>query len=254
LSFVENIIRKEKPDFIFNFAAKSTASHDFIYENHDTISTGCLNILESVRKYSLASKIFISGSALQFENIGNPIDESTNFKATSSYAVSRIHSTYLSRYYREKFGMKIYIGYLFNHDSPLRNSNHFNKKVILEINEILSNNKSHINLGNLNIKKEFGFAGDIVEAIWVLVNQNKHFEAVIGTGKVFSLKEWVKKCFSKFDLDWEKFVIHDENDNIEYSVLQSNPNLIMNMGWSPKVDFNQLVDLMVDIQTIRDAV
>lgn len=243
--FVNKLIGEIKPDFIFHFAANSTTNHNAIMENHSTISTGTLNLLESAKKHSIESKIFLSGSALQFENIGLPINENSKFDASSSYAVSRIHSVYLARYYRKNFGMNVYVGYLFNHDSPLRKINHFNQKVILEISDILAGNNNNLDLGNLNIIKEFGFAGDIVEAIWIFVNQCKTFEVVIGTGKGYSLKDWVDKCFKKVGLDWKKYVTHNEDNKVEYKKLVSNPELIMKMGWSPKVGIDDLVDLMM---------
>ena len=112
--FVNTIIQDLKPDYIFHLAANSVTSHDALFENHETISTGTLNILESAREYSPRAKIFISGSAMQFKNDGFPINEQTSFEAKSPYAIARIQSSYTSRYFREFFGMQIYNGYLFN--------------------------------------------------------------------------------------------------------------------------------------------
>lgn len=111
-SFVSNLIDTHKPEYIFSFAANSTTSHTALFENHQTISTGTLNILESVRLYCKDSKVFLSGSALQFHNIGHPISETTPFEASSAYSVARIQSVYAARYYRDKFSMNIYVGYL----------------------------------------------------------------------------------------------------------------------------------------------
>jgi GDPmannose 4,6-dehydratase len=150
----------------------------------------------------------------------------------------------LSRYYRNKFGLNIYIGYLFNHDSPLRKPNHFNQKVVIGIGEILSGKQKCLDLGNLSIEKEFGFSGDIVEAIWLLVNQNNYYEVVIGTGKSYQLKDWVEKCFQKVGLNWTNHVKYEES-NLEYSVLVSNPELIKKIGWIPKFEIDDLVNIML---------
>lgn len=244
-TFVRNLIKNLAPDYIFNLAANSSTKHSVIFENHATISSGTLNILESVKEYSQNSKIFICGSAIQFENMGDAIDEKSPFKAISAYSASRIYSVYLARYYREHFGLQIYIGYLFNHDSPVRKASHFNQKVILGIKEILVGSENKIDLGNLTIRKEFGFAGDFVEAIWLFVNQNNLNEVVIGTGKTYSLKQWVKICFEIVGLDWEKYVKHNENQKIEYNILWSNPKLIQSIGWIPKVEIENLAKMMI---------
>ena len=128
--FVENIIKDRQPSYVFHFAANSTTKHTALLENHASISSGTLNILEAVKKHSPNAKVFISGSAMQFKNDGMPINENTPFHASSAYSAERIYSVYLSRYYREKFNIKTYVGYLFNHDSPLRSENHINQKII----------------------------------------------------------------------------------------------------------------------------
>src|SRR6188474_2736160 len=126
---VSDLIKKDQPDFIFHLAANSTTQHFAWQENHETISTGTLNILESVKEFSPHSKIFLSGSGLQFKNEGHPISETDPFEASSIYAVNRIHTVYAARYYRA-LGVKAYVGYFFNHDSPLRSERHINKKII----------------------------------------------------------------------------------------------------------------------------
>lgn len=244
--FVKKIMKKHRPDYIFNFAAISSTSHDFIYENHKTISTGTLNILENSRIYCPNVKIFLSGSALQFKNVNKPINEKTAFYATSAYSVSRIHVTYLARYYRSKFNLNVYIGYLFNHDSPLRTEQHINKRISEAVKRIKNGSNEKIEIGDLNAKKEFNFAGDIIEAIWILVNQNKVYEAVIGSGKAYSIKNFIVSCFKKINKDWGKYVVIKNDFIPEYKVLVSNPKLIKSIGWKPKMDFQKLIDIMME--------
>ena len=127
-NFIENFIKSVKPDYIFHFAANSTTKHDALFENHETISTGTLNILESVKRHSPESRVFITGSGVQFENKGNPISETDSFEATSPYSIARIQSVYAARYFRS-LGLKVYVGYLFHHESPLRKNNHVSKMI-----------------------------------------------------------------------------------------------------------------------------
>jgi len=242
---VEGLIKYYQPDYIFHFAATSTTRHSALFENHNAISTGTLNILESVKLQSPHSKVFLSGSAMQFKNEGAPIDESTPFEGSSAYSVSRIHSVYTARYYRETFGVKTYVGYFFNHDSPLRSENHVNQKIAQSAIRLAKGETEKLELGNINVKKEFNYAGDIVEAVWILVNQNAESEAVIGNGEAHSIEEWLDYCFKKIDRDWRESVVLKEDFVAEYKILVSNPARIKSMGWQPKVSFFELADMMM---------
>jgi GDPmannose 4,6-dehydratase len=244
--FVNKIIKLHKPHYIFHFAAISTTKHDAILENNDSISTGTINILESVKRHSPESKVFISGSALQFKNNGVPIDETTPFDFSSPYAMSRIHSVYMTRYYRKTFGVKAYVGYFFNHDSPLRSENHVNQKIVFHISEILKGNHNKLTIGNINVKKEFNYAKDIVEAVWLMINQDSIYEAVIGSGIAYSIKDWIKYCFDKYSLRWEEYILQDESYKSEYEVLVSNPKLINKIGWNPRLSMYELADIMLE--------
>ncbi len=245
-NFVEKLINEVKPNFIFHFAAISKTSHDFIFENHSSISLGTINILEAVKLYSNNTKVFISGSALQFKNTGKPIDEFSEFDPSSAYATSRIHSVYTARYYREKFNLKIYIGYFFNHDSPLRSINHVNQKIVNASVNISKGEIKKLVLGDINVKKEFSFAGDIVEAVWLFVNQNSVFETVIGSGIAYSIIDWLVLCFNRFNLDWHDFVVIDNKFNNNNLTLVSNPKTINKIGWLQKTHINELANIMIE--------
>lgn len=245
-SFVEPLIKKQKPDYVFHFAAISSTSHEALFANHKAISTGTLNILESVKNHCPNCKVFISGSALQFKNQEKPIDEKTLFEAKSAYAVERIQSVYAGRYYRNTFGIKAYIGYFFNHDSPIRPEQHVSQYIVSTIKRISKGSSEKLILGDINIKKEFNYAGDIVEAVWILINQDKVYEVVIGNGKAHSLKEWLEYCFKKVNKNWKDHVLVKKGFKAEYKVLVSNPKLIKSIGWQPKVSFYQLADMMME--------
>ncbi len=245
-NFVERQIKDNQPSHIFHFAAKSSTQHHALFENHQTICTGTLNILEAVKLHCPLAKVFISGSAMQFQNNGLPIDEQTPFEASSPYSVARIQSVYAARYYREKFGLQVYVGYFFNHDSPLRTEHHVNQKIVQAVKRIQAGSSEKLEIGNMDVKKEFSFAGDIVEAVWLLVNQSTVFEAIIGSGKAYSIKEWAEYCFKKINKNWQDHVISNGNFKSEYNVLVSNPRLIKSLGWEPKINFHQLADSMMD--------
>ena len=246
LEFVSSVIKLHQPKYIFHFAANSTTKHDALFDNHNAISTGTLNILEAVRLHSPLSKVFLSGSDMQFKNEGLPIDEQTPFDPSSAYSVSRIHSVYAGRYYRSRFNLLVYIGYFFNHDSPLRSENHINQKIVSAVKRISKGSQEKLELGNINVFKEFNYAGDIVEAVWKLINQDKIFEAVIGSGEAHSIQKWLEYCFKAVDKDWKDFLIIKKDFLPEYETLVSNPQLIQSIGWKPKIDFYKLADIMMD--------
>ena len=245
INLVEKIIKDQQPQYIFHLAANSTTRHDVLFENHETISTGTLNILESVRLHCSQAKVFLSGSAMQFKNVGLPIDELTSFEASSPYSIARIQSVFSARYFREKFGLNAYVGYFFNHDSHLRSEHHVNQKIVRAAQRIANGSNESLQLGNIDVKKEFSFAGDIAEAIWLLINQNEIHEAVIGSGKAYSIREWAEYCFKTVNLNYEDYIIAQNGFIAEYNKLVSNPKVIMDMGWKPKFSFHQLADLMM---------
>lgn len=246
LFFVESLIKDHKPDYIFHLAADSSTKHHYLFENHNSISTGTINILESCRIYSPETKIFLAGSAMQFENNGTPISESTPFSANSPYSLARIQSTYAGRYYRDYFGMKVYVGFLFNHDSPRRAENHINQKIVRTIQRIKSGENVKLEIGSLDVRKEFNSADDIVEAIWILVNQDLIFECVIGSGESHSIEEWIKICCSVAGIKWKDYVIESKNFSPEYLNLVSSPKIINSIGWSPQNNIFTLAQKMME--------
>lgn len=242
---VEQLIKKNKPVYIFHVAANSTTRHDALFENHATISTGTLNVLEAVRSYSPASKVFIAGSGVQFENIGLPISETDKFEANSAYSVSRIHSVYAARYYRS-LGLRTYVGYLFHHESPLRKPTHVSKMIALAVKRIAAGASEIIELGDISVKKEWTFAGDVAKGIFTLIEQDTVFEAVIGSGVTYSIEDWLKECFRYIGEDWNEYVRLRSGFLVEYKCLVSNPRIINSLGWFPTVAFHELARMMIE--------
>jgi GDPmannose 4,6-dehydratase len=241
---VTDLVKTHQPDYIFHLAANSTTKHEALFENHETISTGSLNILEAVYKYSEHTKVFLSGSGLQFENKGLPISEKDPFEARDPYSISRIQSVYAARYYRS-LGMKVYVGYFFNHDSPLRSERHINKKIAAAVQRIAGGSNEKLEIGDINTRKEFNFAGDVMNAVWMLVNQDLFFEAVIGNGKAYSIKDWIEICFKLKGMDWKPYIREQDNFTAQYDILVSNPQLIQSIGWRPAVNINELAQMML---------
>ncbi|MEJ7913346.1 MAG: GDP-mannose 4,6-dehydratase, partial [Chitinophagaceae bacterium] len=208
---------------------------------------GSLNILESVYQYSRHTKVFISGSALQFVNTGSPIAESDLFEASSSYAVSRIHTVYMARYYRQ-LGLQVYVGYFFHHDSPRRPLRHLNMKIAQAALNVRDGSEEWIEVGDIDVVKEYNYAGDMMEAIWKLVNQSNHFEAVIGSGKGYSIKDWIEICFSGIGKDWTKHVRTNPDFKPDFSSLISDPFTIFSIGWRPEVEIKELAAKMMSVR------
>ena len=244
-AFVKGLIQQHQPAYIFHLAANSTTRHDVLFENHETISTGTLNILEAVYQYSKHTKVFLSGSGLQFVNTGLPIKETDEFDANSPYAIARIQSVYAARYYRT-LGLHVYVGYFFNHDSPLRSERHVNQKIVQTLKRISKGSKETLNLFDISVQKEFGFAGDIVKGIWALINNDTVFEANIGTGKAYSINEWLNVCGELTNTDWRKTTTTQQDFKKEYEVLVSNSSVIKGLGWQHETSLEKLAEIMFD--------
>jgi GDPmannose 4,6-dehydratase len=242
---VAELIKTEQPNFIFHLAANSTTRHEALFENHQTIATGTLNILEAVKLYSPNTKVFISGSGLQFVNTGKPIKETDAFAANDAYAISRIQSVFAARYFRS-IGVKTYVGYFFNHDSPLRSERHVTKKISEAAKRIGKGSNEKLEIGDLSVIKEWSFAGDIVKGIWMLVNQDNIFEANISSGIGYSIQEWVAACFGLVGKNYKDYVIENNNFVSAYKILISDNALIKSLGYSNEVSFSNLAKMMVE--------
>ena len=241
---VAELVKQHKPDYIFHLAANSTTNHDAVFENHATITTGTLNILEAVKTNSPLTKIFISGSGLQFRNENKPIKETDMFEARDAYSVSRIQSVYAARYFRS-IGIKAYVGYFFNHDSPIRAERHMTKKIAEAAKRIAAGSNEKIDIGDVDAVKEYTYAGDVVKGIWTLVNQDEITEANISSGKGYSIEDWLVQCFSTVNKKWQDYVTVKNDFISPYKQLVSDPSLILSTGWKPETSFEELAQLMM---------
>jgi GDPmannose 4,6-dehydratase len=244
-AMVSVLIKDIQADYVFHLAANSTTKHDALFENHLTIATGTFNILEAVKQFSPHTKVFISGSGLQFLNTGNLIKETDPFAANDPYSISRIQSVYAARYFRS-LGIKTYVGYFFNHDSPLRSERHVSKMISETAKRIAAGSNEKLEIGDLSVIKEWSFAGDIVEGIWLLVNQDEVFEANISCGEGHSIDEWVKECFKIIGKEYKNYVIENNNFKSSYKKLVSDNKLIKSLGYEPKISFYRLANMMIE--------
>jgi len=244
----ESLIKIHLPQYVFHLAANSTTRHDALFENHETISTGTLNILESVKRHSPDTKVFITGSGVQFVNTGASISEHDEFEASSAYSVARIQSVYAARYYRS-LGIRAYVGYLFHHESPYRKPNHVSKMIALAVQRIAAGSGELIELGDISVEKEWTFAGDVAKGMLTLVEQDEVFEAVIGSGVTHSIQEWLEECFNIIGKDWRKYTRIREGFSPEYKRLVSNPVTMKSLGWAPAVGLAELAKTMVEFKT-----
>ncbi len=242
---VAELIKSTVPDFIFHLAANSTTRHDALFENHETISTGTFNILEAVRIHAPNTKVFISGSGLQFENKNLPIKETDPFEARDAYSVSRIQSVYAARYFRT-LGLKVYVGYFFNHDSPRRSERHMAQKIAATARNVAKGVAEKLEIGDMSVIKEWTYAGDVVEGIWLLVNQDEIFESNISSGIGYSILDWVKVCFVLIGKDYQDYISEKNSFTAEYRQLVSDAGLIKSLGFNPKVSFENLAKMMID--------
>jgi GDPmannose 4,6-dehydratase len=247
---VEQLIKQHQSAYVFHVAANSTTRHDSLFENHKTICTGTLNILEAVKRHCPDTKVFITGSGVQFKNTGNPISEKDDFEANSAYSVARIQSVYAARYFRT-LGVKAYVGYLFHHESPLRKPEHVSRMIALAVQRIAQGSNEVIEIGDLSVKKEWTFAGDVVRGILTLVEQDNVFEAVIGSGIAYSIEDWLQECFACIGKDWHDHVRLREGFKPEYNTLLSNPSTINALGWHPTVGLKGLANMMVTQSVIN---
>jgi len=247
---VETLIRGHCPEMIFHLAATSTTNHDAIYDNHAAIGTGTINILESVKRWSPASKVFIVGSGVQFVNNGQPISETDPFDHRSSYAAVRNYSVYLSRYFRS-IGIQTYVGYLFHHESPLRGARHVCQKIAQAARRIAEGSDEILELGDISVRKEWTFAENVAEGIITLMEQNQIFEATIGSGHAYSIEDWLEECFKLINKDWRHYVREKRNIKAEYQVLVSNPATINSLGWNATTTISELAKIMLNHQDAK---
>ncbi len=209
---VLQVLAKVRPDEIYNLAGQSSVGLSFEQpvETLESISVGTLNLLEAMRFINLPVKLYNAGSSESFGNTGGePADEQTPFRPRSPYAVAKATAFWEVANYREAYNLFACTGILFNHESPLRPERFVTQKIIKSACRIAAGSKEKLHLGNISIARDWGWAPEYVEAMWLMLQQEKPDDFVIATGETNTLEEFVAEAFESIGLDWQKHVISD---------------------------------------------
>ena len=245
------------PDEIYNLAAQSHVKVSFEMPEYtgNSTGTGFLRLLDAVRELGLKSRVYQAGSSEMFGKvIETPQKETTPFYPRSPYAAAKVYAHWIAVNYRESYDMHVSNGILFNHESPRRGENFVTRKITLGLAAIKKGKAKDLHLGNLDAKRDWGFAGDYVEAMWRMLQQDQPDDYVVATGETWSVKDFLLEAFSYAGLDWEKYVVSDPRffRPAEVDLLLGDPTKARTrLGWKPKVDFKTLVRMMVDADMAR---
>ena len=250
---LQNAIKESEPDEIYNLAAQSFVGTSFSQPilTSDITGLGTLRVLESIRQVNPDTKFYQASSSEMFGNYPGAKNESSPFLPRSPYGVAKIFAHNMTKHYREAYDMFASCGILFNHESPLRGLEFVTRRISYEISQIkYKKKKDKIHLGNLKAKRDWGFAGDYVEAMWLMLQQNNPDDYVIATGESHSVEEFLSLATEITDLgDWHDLVEIDKKllrpTEID-DLLGDSSKAQQILGWKPKVSFKELVKMMVE--------
>jgi GDPmannose 4,6-dehydratase len=241
-----------KPDEIYNLAAQSfvqTSWNQPVLTTEFT-ATGVTRVLEAMRKVAPRARFYQASSSEMFGKVqAVPQIETTSFYPRSPYGVAKLYGHWITVNYRESFGMHATSGILFNHESPRRGIEFVTRKITYNAALIKHGMANELALGNLDAKRDWGFAGDYVEAMWLMLQQDKPEDFVISTNETHTVKEFVELAFGFAGLDWEKYVKIDSRFHrpAEVDLLIGDATKAKKiLGWEPRTSFKQLVKMMVD--------
>jgi GDPmannose 4,6-dehydratase len=240
------------PDEVYNLAAQShvRVSFDMPEYTTDVTAIGVLRVLDAVRDLGLHTRVYQAGSSEMFGLVQEtPQTERTPFHPRSPYAVSKVYGHWMAVNYRESYGMYISNGILFNHESPRRGENFVTRKITMGVAAIKQGREKELRLGNLDPKRDWGYAKDYVEAMWRMLQQEKPGDYVVATGETHSVREFCEEAFGCVGLDWTDFVKTDPKylRPAEVDILLGDASKARReLGWKPNVAFKGLVKLMVE--------
>ncbi len=248
---ISNLIYNINPDEVYNLGAQShvRVSFDIPEYTGNVVGLGTTRLLETIRRNNHHTRFYQASSSEMFGAATPPQDEQTNFVPRSPYACAKLYSYWMVRNYREGYNMYASNGILFNHESPRRGETFVTRKITLNIAAIIAQKVKHIYLGNLEAKRDWGYAPEYVEAMWKILQQNKPGDFVIGTGETHSVREFLEEAFDYADLNIEKVVKIDPMyfRPTEVEVLIANPKKsATELNWKPRIGFKDLVHIMVD--------
>ncbi len=251
-SSLNRILQKVKPDEIYNLGAQShvRVSFDIPEYTGQVTALGTIRLLEAMRETGTEARFYQASSSELFGTAQEvPQNENTPFYPRSPYSAAKAYSFYITRNYREAYGMFACNGILFNHESPRRGQTFVTRKITRAATRIKLGLQDKLYLGNLDARRDWGFAGDFVEAMWLMMQADEPEDYVIATGENHSVREFLEATFEYLDMDWKESVEIDPRyfRPTEVDILLGDATKARTkLGWKPKVGFEELVKLMVD--------
>lgn len=251
-SSLNRIMKTIKPHEIYNLGAQSHVKVSFEIPEYtaEITGVGTTRLLEAIRDSGIRTKFYQASSSEMFGKVlETPQSEKTPFYPRSPYAAAKVYAYWMTVNYREAYDMFACNGILFNHESPRRGETFVTRKITMALARIKQGVQKNLYLGNLDAKRDWGFAGDYVEAMWLMLQQDKADDYVIATGETHSVKEFLDEAFGYAGLNWKEYVKIDKRYLRPTEVdllLGNNRKARIKLGWKPKVNFKQLVKMMVD--------
>jgi|SRR5687767_3002111 len=251
------VIQQSRPDEVYNLAAQSYVPTSWTQPvlTGEFTALGVTRILEAIRLAHPGAKFYQASSSEMFGKVREtPQTETTSFYPRSPYGVAKVYGHWITVNYRESYGLFAVSGILFNHESPRRGIEFVTRKVTDGVARIRLGLATELRLGNLDARRDWGFAGDYVDAMWRMLQQPEPRDYVIGTGVTHSVRELVDAAFGHVGLDWRKYVKEDPRfiRPAEVDVLQADASrAAADLGWRPSVSFSSLVGMMVDADVAR---
>jgi GDPmannose 4,6-dehydratase len=250
-------LQQAQPDEVYNLAAQSFVQTSWTQPvlTGDVTALGVTRMLEAVRVFDRKTRFYQASSSEMFGKVqAVPQNEDTPLYPRSPYGVAKVYGHWATINYRESYDMFAVSGILFNHESPRRGLEFVTRKVTDAVARIKLGLARELRLGNLDARRDWGFAGDYVRAMWMMLQQEQADDYVIATGQTWSVRQLVETAFSRVDLDWEEFVVKDERfvRPAEVDLLVGDPAKAKRvLGWEPEVGFQELVHMMVDADLAR---
>lgn len=246
-----DLIYNIQPDEIFHLGAQShvRVSFDMPEYTGDVTGLGTVRLLEAIRKTGVKTKFYQASSSEMFGSAPAPQNEQTHFEPRSPYAAAKVYAYWLVKNYREGYYLFASNGILFNHESPRRGETFVTRKITRAATRIKLGLQDKLYLGNLEAKRDWGYAGDFVESMWQILQQDEPDDFVIATGENHSVREFAEKVFQKLDLDYKEYVEVDQRyfRPTEVDVLLGDSTKARKkLTWQPKVSFYQLIDMMIE--------
>lgn len=251
-SSLQHIVAKVQPDEVYNLAAQSHVKVSFDVPEYtaDVTGTGTLRLLEAIRTSAPQARFYQASSSEMFGKVLEvPQTEKTPFYPRSPYGAAKVYSYWITKNYRESYDMFACNGILFNHESPRRGETFVTRKITRAVAAIKMGKQKKLYLGNLDAKRDWGFAGDYVEAMWLMLQQDKPDDYVVATNETHTVQDFCEKAFGHVGLNWKDHVEVSEKyyRPAEVDLLIGDPaHAKKQLNWQPKVTFEGLVEMMVD--------